>query len=69
MKRIVVRECWKTRTIYIVTVLNSCKGDISWPGDLAKTDVVEEENGRGGGGGIKAKKVQNGPEARMKWKH
>jgi hypothetical protein len=38
----------------------------SWTGDLTgrERDRVEE-----GGEGIEEKKVQNGPEARMEWKH
>lgn len=63
---VVVRDCWKISNEVIVR--GSCKGGIPWPGDLAKRDVVAEERGSRWRGGSREKKVQNGPEARMKWK-
>jgi len=39
-----------------VIVLDSCKGEISWPGDLAKRDVVAGDEGKRWRARIKEKK-------------
>jgi hypothetical protein len=58
MKRIVVSGLLEDQNEVIVLV--SCKGGISWPGDLAKRDVVAEKRGRGGGRESRKKRCRTG---------